>query len=203
MAKNQEYLKSWDDYQAERGVDRYGYTPILLPIHIDINEKGEIARHRMTAGDVKKLYKASRREFPAWMTKAHFACANPGDVFKDYVEYFSPIDGVEGPRPASPLDLTVNRPVWNLFNLPRKNWKFSKNKQYSVENDPDDMMRNFEKICTLDNNNAVLISNRCRSNPKSLKYNLHITISQREARRLYRTDIIIDPMQDNDPDGGG
>ncbi len=203
MAKNQDYLKSWDDYQSERRVKTYGYSPILLPIHININENGEIARNRMTAGEVKKLYKACRGEFPGYVKQPHFGCASPDDVFKDYVDYFSPIDGVEGPRPASPLDLTVTRPVWNLFHLPRKNWKFSKHKQYSVENDPDDMTRNFEKICTLDNNNAVLISNRCRSNPKGLKYNLHVTISQREARRLYRTDIIIDPMQDNDPDVGG
>ena len=194
--KNQDYLKSWDDYAAKRP----GPKPILMPIHIDINEQGEIVRERMKSPEVKKLYMNCRDEFPAYMAKAPELFDDPHAIFRDYVEYFDKIDGVQGPGVASPLDLVIPKPVWILFSLPRKNWAFSKHQQYSIEHDCDDLTRNYEKICTMDNHNALLVSNRNRSAPKGLKYNLHVTISQKSHTGApMQTDIIIDPGSTNTP----
>jgi len=198
--KNYEYLKSWDDYSAKRVTEDRGQTPILLPVHIDLNERGEIVRERMKSAEVKKLYaKCRKKDFPAYMKKAPKLFDRPDDIFNDYLEYFGPIDGVEGPGKPSPLDFNFKCHVWILFHLPKPNWKFSGHRQYSVENDMDDLTRNYEKICTMDDNNALLVSNRCRSNPKGLKYNLHVSINQTsEDGKPMCTDIIIDPGSNNE-----
>jgi len=88
-----------------------------------------------------------------------------------------------------------------LFHLPRNNWKFSKGQQYSTENDRDDLLRNFEKICTLNDRNYLLLANRCRSNPEGLKFNLHVTISQMIDGVAMETPIIIDPGTNNGGSG--
>jgi len=188
--QNQSYLKAWDAFANSRDDgDRF---PILLPINVDIVD-GKIVRERMKAPQVKRLYADCKGEIPDYMFRHPKHFSNPNKVFKDYVKYFQAIDGVEGPRNPTPLDVECNGPTWLLFNLPRRNWKFTKGAQYSTMNDPDDQTRNFEKICTLDKMNCLLLSNRCRSKPKDLKFNLHVTISQREGRTSYKTPIIIDP----------
>lgn len=190
---NQNYLKDWDDFNNKRKKgDRF---PILLPINIDIVD-GKFVRERMTAPQVKKLYADFKGDLPDYMFKHPDHFANPKKVFTEYVNYFSKQDGVEGPRQRTsptPLDIECNRPTWLLFNLTRSNWKFSKGAQYSTENDSDDQTRNFEKICTMKRGKCLLLSNRHRSSPKGLKFNLHVTISQREGRTTYKTPIIIDP----------
>ena len=128
---------------------------------------------------------------------------DPAAIFKDYIKFFEAQDGAQGARPPTPLDLVTSRPVWMLFYLKPKAWKFSKDRQYSTENDPDDMCRNFEKISTMDGSNALLLSNRRRCAPKGLKFNLHVTISQKIDGRIMKTPIIIDPDTDNDEDHGG
>ncbi len=100
-------------------------------------------------------------------------------MLDDYIKFFV-TDTVQGIIPSTPLDIKVNRPIWILYILPRRNWKFSKDRQFSTENDRDDFGRNFEKITTFDKNNMLLLANHCRSTPKGLKFNLHVTISQRE-----------------------
>lgn len=192
--QNPEYLKSWDDFTNSRKEgDRF---PILLPINIDIVD-GKIVRERMLAPDVKRLYADCKGELPDYMFGNPKYFDNPNTVFKEYVKYFAKQDGVEGPDSPTPLDIVCNRPTWILFNLPRNNWKFSKDTQYSTMNDRDDQTRNFEKICTLNKMNCLLLSNRHRSNPKGLKFNLHVTMKQREGGVLCKTPIIIDPLGNN------
>lgn len=188
--QNQEYLKSWDDFaNTRKDGDRF---PILLPINIDIVD-GKLVRERMKAPQVKRLYADCCGEVPDYMKAHPRHFTNPDKVFREYVKFFAKQDGVEGPEDPTPLDVQFNRPTWLLYNLPRRNWKFSKDAQYSTVNDPDDQSRNFEKICTLDKMNCLLLSNRHRSNPKGLKFNLHVTINQRENGVLCKTPIIIDP----------
>jgi len=197
MAKaNQEYLKSWDDYQNSK--KKRG--PIFLPLSIDIDD-GVFVRDRIRAPAVKKLYKACRSEVPSYMLKNEPVIPNPETAIKDYLNYFGPIDGVEGPPVETPFDLQICQPTFILFHLPRPNWKFTKDCQYSVANDPDDMGRNFVKICTMDNMNGLLLLNQHRSNPKGLKFNLHVTIKQKIGRKTYETPIIIDPGTGNNGAG--
>lgn len=197
MSKNHEYLKDWDDYQNDRPIKKGETSPILLPIAIGMTDKATFTRRRMKAGEVKRFYKDHRDDIPAYMFKSKIF-HNPNEVFKDYCDYFGPIDGVEGPVPETVFDICVKRPVWLLYTLEPKSWKFTKGIQYSTENDPDDLSRNFEKICTMDRMKALLLSNRCRSKPKGLKFNLHVTISQKSDGRMMRTPIIIDPGSNND-----
>ncbi len=195
MSKNHKYLEHWDDYQEAR----LGKGPILCPVIIDINEKGELVRERMIAPDVKSLYIKCKDEIPDYMFDRKFSGVNPERIFKDYVSYFSKIDGVQGPGVPSPLDLQAKMPVWILYYLRKRSWKFSKNCQYSTVNDRDDMLRNFSKICTLDNRNAFLLLNAHRSGPTGLKFNLHVDINQTIDGKRMTTPIIIDPGQRNDP----
>jgi len=104
MAKNQNYLKDWDDYQASKKKR----TPIFLPLSIDIKD-GKFVRRRMKAPEVKTFYKSSRAEVPSYMLKNEPVIPNPEIAIKDYLNYFGPIDGVEGPLPESP----TTRPLFS------------------------------------------------------------------------------------------
>lgn len=201
---NQDYLKAWDEYQRKSKSKR----PILLPISVDIDD-GIVKRHRIKSTDIAAMRADLMMEF-----KAH--CQNPDGYLEDkycardfetmldeYIKFFKG-DTNQGPVPPTPLDLQICRPVWILYVLPRKNWKFSKDRQFSTENDRDDFGRNFEKITTFDRNNMLLLANHCRSRPKGLKFNLHVTISQKENGRTLKTPIIIDPGSSNeDREGNG
>ena len=204
---NDAYLKEWDEFQATHR----SHVPILLPISISI-EDGIISRDRIKSDEIALWRKQFLKEFKQHFADAekHLGGAYSVETFEtmldDYIEAFAS-DADQGPRPASPLDFSITRPVWFLFHLPRENWTFTKSRQYSMENDRDDHLRNCEKVCTLDGNNFLLLSNNCRSAPKGLKYNLHVTIAQKEGRKTLYTDIIIDPGMNNDNrgigDGGG
>lgn len=204
LRANAEYLKEWDDFQR----DYDGAGPILLPISIGI-EDGMIKRDRLKKDAIEMRRDALVEEFTAHCDNIDghldgaYTAKDFDSMLGDYITAFA-ADGSQGPRPPSPLDFKINRPVWFLFYLPQDNWVFTDNIQYSVENDRDDFTRNFEKVCTLDNNNILVLANHCRSNPPGLKYNLHITISQQEGGKTLCTDIIIDPDLDNgDRDGAG
>lgn len=198
---NAEYLKEWDEFQRTHPSQK----PILLPLTVSI-EDGIIARDRIKSGDIAKMRDSLLADFkdhchnPEGYLENRYCPADFETMLDDYIEAFES-DNKEGPRPPSPLDFKMNRPVWILFLLPRKNWKFTKARQFSVENDRDDFARNYEKITTLDKNNILLLANHCRSSPKNLKYNLHVTISQKQDGKLVHTDIIIDPGTDNDDRG--
>jgi len=189
-----DFMKSWDDFANSHT----GNHPILMPINLDIVD-GKLVRTRMKAPQVKKLFASCRAELPQYMRDNPKVYGDADKVFKEYVKYFQTQDGVEGPGDETALDLHCVHPTWMLFNLPRRNWKFTRNVQYTVLNDADDQTRNFEKICTLNKMNCLLLSNRCRSNPKGLKFNLHVTMSQREDGKTFKTPIVIDPPVFNDP----
>ena len=195
---NPKYLKEWDVFQKKHPSKK----PILLPISISI-ENGLIERDRIKSGEIAAMRDSLLADF-----KKH--CDNPDgyleDKYKpthfktmldDYIKAFAS-DNKEGPLPPSTLDFQMNRPVWLLFHLPRKNWKFTKRRQFSSENDRDDFARNYEKITTLRKRDILILANHCRSSPKDLRYNLHITISQKQDRKTVYTDIIIDPGTNND-----
>ncbi len=196
MAKNYAYLKKWDDYVAEITADENkkntSTRTLLLPINIDIID-GKFLPTRMTAGQVNHVRQNFISEIPAYVQSEKHLFPNPEKMFKDYISYFKPVDGSEGPMSPTPLDLKVERPVWMMFNLPRKNWKFTKDRQYSTSGDADDQTRNIESVCTMDNKNILIVSNRCRCNPKKLKFNLHVTINQTMNGIRMKTPIIIDP----------
>lgn len=200
---NHDYLKEWDEYQSESK----SKDPILLPISVDIAD-GIIKRHRIPSMDIAEMRDALLSEFAAHCDKPNgylegrYECHHLQVMLDEYIDYFSD-DANQGAVPPSPLDLQINRPVWILYVLPRKNWKFTKDRQFSTENDRDDFGRNFEKITTFEKNNMLLLANHCRSNPKGLKFNLHVTIIQRENGRTLKTPIIIDPGSSNGTRGGG
>jgi len=192
--KNQSYLEHWDDYQRQFTSDH----PILLPMELSLSPEGLIDRERMRAPRVKELYLECRdRDFPDHLKDHPKRFGNADEVFRDYVDYFAPLDGAQAPGVRSPLDLSMRHPTWILFYLTNPNWKFSVHRQYSVENDRDDLLRNFAKVCTLDDRNALLLSNACLSAPDDLKFNLHVTIYQDIDGRPAETDIIIDPGAKN------
>ena len=198
ISANDAYLKEWDEFQRTH----QSQVPILLPVSISI-EDGIIARDRIKSDELAKLRKSFLKEFKVHCkeTEEHVGGAYCFETFEtmldEYIEAFSS-DGDQGPRPPSPLDFKIGRPVWFLFHLPRDNWTFTKDRQYSMENDRDDHMRNCEKVCTLDGGNFLVLSNSSKSAPKGLKYNLHVTITQKEGRKKRSTDIIIDPGMDNE-----
>ena len=198
ISANDAYLKEWDEFQKTHRSE----GPILLPLSISI-EDGIIARDRIKSDDI-----ALRRDELLGEFKEHcnimekhlggaYCYETLETMIDDYIEAFAD-DANQGPRPPSPLDFKIGRAVWFLFYLPRDNWAFTKDRQYSMENDRDDHMRNCEKVCTFDNRKFLLLANNYRSNPKGLKYNLHVTITQKEGRKKRSTDIIIDPGMDND-----
>jgi len=201
---NQNYLKDWDKYQEDRyQPNQLNQTPILLPVDIGITPDGALTRELMDFNRVEKLAAELRNNLPDYMFNSDLTPHNPDSVFDDYIDYFEAPSRSQGPVPPTPLDLVVKMPVWTLFYLKPKAWSFSKDIQYSTVNDMDDMTRNFEKIATMAKNKALLISNRRRCAPKGLKFNLHVTITQKLDGRVMKTPIIIDPEQDNDQGTGG
>ena len=191
---NQEYLESWDEYQL-RAVrnNRSRREPLLLPVRVDM-EDGVITRERIKANDIQKLWNDCKCEVPDELLDPanRWAFPDMDKVFQDYIDAF-PNDFAESSLPPSPLDIFCMHPTFILYHLPRENWKFTEASQYSVENDPDDYTRNFEKICTFENRNYLLISNRHTSGPDDLKFNLHVTVHQTENGKDLFTPIIIDP----------
>lgn len=187
---------TWDDYVKARP----GLDPILMPVLIGMDKNGGFTKRRYRAGEVKKTYLRSKGDFPPFMSKWPKICPDPHGLFKDYIAFFEASDFVQSPKPPNPWDLQCDKPVWILFVLEPKTWTFSKDRQYSTKNDPDDMTRNFEKVCVMDGGKALLLSNRCRSNPKGLEYNLHVDISQIAANGETQVmPVIFDPGNNNKP----
>ena len=193
---NMTYLKKWDKYSSERGDKR---QTLLLPIILGIGRKGQIVRRRMLQPEVKELWNDFKGEIPPYIYSEGHLFPNPTQVFEDYLEYFKG-EGTEGPpKPKpTPLDWVVDRPVFLLYTFFHKDtWSFTEKQQFSTLNDPDNATRNLVKICTFNDRKALLLWNRCRSNPKDLKFNLHVSINQSEGEGTehidLQTDIIIDP----------
>lgn len=210
---NGDYKKDWYDYEDDRMYikDRHGnntqerdYTPILMPILIGITPEGEFKPTLLKVSRVKALSRKLKTTLPSYMFNRKLTKYDPAAIFKDYIDYFDGPESKQGARPDSPLDLKVRKPVWTLFDLKPDSWTFSEGLQFSTENDPDTMHRNFVKIATMDDSNVLLVSNRRRCAPDDLKFNLHVTITQEgDDCGLLKTPIIIDPGQDNNQAGGG
>ena len=202
-SKNQNltYLKKWDEYSATKANKR---QTLLLPIKLGIGKKGEILRRRMIQPELKTFYTAYKKDIPSYIFSESELFPNPDEVFEDYLEYFAG-EGTENPSTPkpTPLDWNVDRPVFLLYTFfHEETWRFSEKTQFSTVNDPDDVTRNMVKICTMNENKALLMWNRCRSNPENLKFNLHVSVHQSERgpdrRKIdLQTDILIDPRGGN------
>jgi len=201
---NQEYLKSWDEYQREAVKERrHRSLPLLLPISVDIAD-GNIVRERIKANVVQDIWKKHKKELPKFLFEEdnRWGVPCPEKIFDDYIAAF-PQDFSQSGLPPSPLDIIIGHPTWLLFHLPRDNWTFCEGCQYSVANDPDDMSRNFEKVAMFGDRKYLILSNRHRSGNNDLKFNLHVNIHQVQDGKDMWTDIIIDPGSDNSGRGLG
>lgn len=209
---NQDYLKIWDDY-----INNKTKTPMphlkaaLLPLYVSIR-KGAMYRARMTSQKVKEFYHTDghKSEVPEYMRNKPHHFPNIDDVVQEYIDHFDGPDGGQSPDPLNPLDIETNRPTYMLYVLPQpknKNvtWRFSEGVQFSCEHDGVGPFRNFLQICTLNDDKALLVLNRHRSNHPKLKFNLHVTISQKVkigGKDIeVRTPIIIDPGGKNPGSG--
>lgn len=208
---SEKYQKIWDAYVKENE-----FSPVVfLPLELGMNEDGEIYRRRMKAGDISKIWKGIKGEFPSYMQKEPSLFDDPEQIFGEYVKYFEKIDGTDLAPPRTPLDLKITHPTWIMFSLDNPNWKFAKHgAQFSTENDADDLARNFVKIATFDDprlpdtpmheqpmkaRKLLILANRNRCAPKDLKYNLHVDVLQTLFGKPNSTTIIIDPGGGNTP----
>lgn len=196
---NQDYLKSWDEYQLDFlnskdfSADYRDRHALLLPVFVDIDD-GIVKRGRITAPQVKTL----REQAEKLIDK------DSDWAFDSYLNFFGPIDGQQSGAPTTPLDFDINSRVYMLFHLPRKNWTFTEKVQFTVDNISKDKLDDaFEVVGTFDDGHGLLVHNknwqpvigRNGETSKSFwaKYNLHVSIHQTQDDMEMRTDIIIDP----------
>jgi len=210
QVSNQAAFKKWDAY-VNKLPNRQA---TLLPMDVDIKQ-GKIYRKLITGAGVKKFYASHKNHIPDFMraypdmipTMVDFP--NIDEVFKHYIDNIN--DGSQTPAELTPLDIETNRPTYFLFRLARKDikappskylkWRFSEDKQITCHNDGLGPFLNILPICTLDDGKALLAYNRHRSNPPTMKYDLHVTIEQKvkiDGRNVIaKTPIIIDPGTGN------
>lgn len=196
---NQKFLNEWDKYSKSVKDKR---KTLLLPIKFGFGEGGKLIRERMIAPDVKKLFKDGLKDIPKdWFNNPDLL-PNPKEAVEHYVKYFMG-EMKENPlSPPSPLDIVVDRPVLILFGFYDDHLFFSKKTDtleaaYKVHNDSRDHTRNFFKVATLNENRGLMLLNRHYSNPKGLKFDLHIDIHQEEDGNKFVTPIVIDPGTGN------
>ena len=212
--RNQAGLEEWDEY--------VNYLPprqaVILPLDIDLR-KGRLFRARMTKSAFEKFYAEFGSDIPEFLrdTQGTFPTMtnfpNIDEVVTDYLDGLPfKDDGDQSDLAITPLDIITNRPTYFLFRISRRDrerpaskyakWRFSNDKQITCHNDGLGPLRNVLPICTLDNDEyggkALLAYNRHRSNPPTMKYDLHITIHQKVKDRdsntvVASTPIIIDP----------
>ena len=198
---NQDYLKSWDEYQLDflNSENFCTHEPnknaILFPIFFDIDD-GIVKRARITAPQVKTLRKAA----------GNLVGDDAARAFDSYQEFFGAIDEQQSATPATPLDFDINSRVYMLFHIPRKNWTFTDHTQFSVDNiSKRDFPDAFEVLGTFDDGHGLLVHNKnwvpatapgehnAKIKSFTAKYNLHVSIHQEQDGQDMCTDIIIDP----------
>jgi len=211
---NQAGLEEWDKY--------INHLPsrqaVILPMDIDLRT-GRLFRARITKSAFEKFYTKFGSDIPDFMradqgkypTMTNFP--NIDEVVADYLNGLPfKDDDDQSDLPITPLDVITNRPTYFLFRIAKADklkpeskflkWRFSKDKQITCHNDGLGPFRNVLPICTLDNDEhggkALLVYNRHRCNPPTMKYDLHITIHQKglDANSNWvdaKTPIIIDP----------
>ncbi len=209
----QRYLKEWDKYQNKwiAGSDFDSERPLLLPISVDI-ASGVIARSRLKSKYVIDLLTRPGNTLPSDIgTGCNKFTLN--DIHKHYASRGFPQDANEGggvPFLPTPLDFNIRTKVLFLFHLPRKNWTFSKHKQFTIdgfENTNSDHI--VEVLGTFNNGRGLAVFNKFwipeGQESYNIKYNLHVTIAQKIDGNDMSTDIIIDPGSNSDgsTDGGG
>ena len=212
--RNQAGLEEWDEY--------VNYLPprqaVILPLDIDLR-KGRLFRARMSKSAFEKFYAEFGSDIPEFLraTQGTFPTMtnfpNIDEVVTDYLKGLPfKDDDDQSDIPITPLDVITNRPTYFLFRIAKADklkpeskflkWRFSKDKQITIHNDGLGPFRNVLPICTLDNDEyggkALLVYNRHRCNPPTMKYDLHITIHQKglDANSNWvdaKTPIIIDP----------
>jgi len=209
--ESDDYQKIWDAY-----VEENEFSPVVfLPLEIGMNEDAELYRRRMKAGDISKIWNGIKDKFPSYMQKEPSLFDDPEQIFGEYIKYFEKIDGSDVAPPRTPLDLKITHPTWLMFALDNPNWKFCEHgAQFSTENDPDDLTRNFVKIAMFDDprmpskpmhgqpmntRKLLILANRNRSAPEGLKFNLHVDVLQTLFGKANSTTIIIDPGPNNNP----
>lgn len=200
----------WLDYQADalkKGLSPD--QPLLYPIMVGMPQ-AKIFRDRIkTPALAIKGVTGVPRIMPRVM---HAVTERQGKlfepVFNHYYDFYHKYDEQQGGAiKPSPLDLYgIEHPVVFLFWLQHKNWAFSGNKQFDVEND-DRSNPTVQKMTTFGNRRGLLVYNGCEADYR-LKYNLYVTVSQTETvggKDVYMsTDIIIDPgMNTNTGSAGG
>ena len=203
---NQKALELWDKYVNKQP----NRQAALLPLDIDL-VSGRITRSLITAAGVKRFHAAHKGEIPDFMrafpdmTPTMVDFPNVDEVFQHYVDNIK--DGRHNAGDITPLDINTNRPTYFLFRLSRSDvksppkkyvkWRFTEDKQITCHNDSEGPFQNLFPICTLNDGKALLAYNRHRSNPMSMKFDLHVTIEQKAKLNgknvITKTPIIIDP----------
>jgi len=211
--KNQAALEDWDNYVNDFKImpDRQA---AFLPLNVDI-EDGKISRELILASSMEVYYPKIKNDIPDYMrsysemTPTMTEFPNIDKVVQHYIDNIN--DGSHSGGALTPLDIETNRPTYILFRLSRKDntakgnqflkWRFSEDKQITCHNDGVGPFRNVLPICTLDDGKVLLAYNRHRSDPSTMKYDLHVTIHQKanlgtkkKAKWVdVKTPIIIDP----------
>jgi len=206
---NQDYLQEWDEYQlkylnADMAAGKVSDAPILLPIQVGI-EDGIMVRDRIKVPQLQTIMgNAGGLESDTKVAAA----------VDSYIKFFVDQDGSQSATPPTPLDMNIARHTMKLFYLKHDNWKFTDHTQYSVDNVPPGLAKTkmFDVLGTVDNGRGLLVHDHCwtwddEGKGKSAerkkftkKYNLHVSVFQRQGEAEYRTDIIIDPWGNQNDD---
>jgi len=139
---------TWKEYQEKAINDRIPRSqPLLYPIMIgmDMVKIGKspvkspvITRSRLKTTTLGVEGKTSRNYLMPKVARAVTERQADlfGPVYKHYYDFYHPYDGQQSPVKPSPLDMYgLKHPVVFMFWLKHKNWAFSGQKQFDVEND--------------------------------------------------------------------
>ena len=202
----QKYLKEWDAYQNKWKTSSHFNPdqPLLLPISVDI-AGGMIVRSRIKSKYVVDLLTQPGNKLPPSIESGGKKFT-VNDIHAHYATRGFPQDANENsgaPLPPTPLDFNIRTKVLFLFHLARENWTFSEKKQFTIqdyENSRSDHIA--EVLGTFNNGRGLAVLNKFwipeGQVSHHIKYNLHITITQKIDGRLMATDITIDPGQNSD-----
>ena len=221
--KNYGELINWDKYVNNLP----SRQAALLPLNVDIDKTGKVVRSLMKASVVKSFYNNHKKHIPCIFrthtdtTPTMTDFPNLDKVVDKYLNVMgsNKKSGQQSLGQSTPLDIHTNRPTYMLFRLSKRDrvkpesafvkWRFSEDKQITCHNDGLGPMRNVLPICTLDDGKALLALNRHRSNPPTMKFDLHVTIHQKAnigtpSKPKWidaSTPIIIDPVLGNSGSG--
>ena len=163
-------LLNWADYSAS---NKDKSIPLLYPISLGFNDKGQLVRERTRAQDVEKIFEKGHKSFPKYISALPEYYADPKKVFSDYINFFEG-DRKKGSTVSNIGDLFFKRKVWILYSSIHKSWSFQKGIEFKALNDETDDTRNIVKICTFNRNRALLLDYRHRSKSNKLALMLRL-----------------------------